>query len=224
MNDEVGQLGETLETKAIEATERTSDGTLSFSRAQMAEAEIVRDSFAPSNAAEYGRALLLLSAEESPAILHGWSMTPLDDRLIVKYASHREGYVCEECSGSGMTDSVCPVCNGYKKRSPKPGWKEEPCPDCKIIGSESMTPSSCGFIPCGSCKGTGLAPGVMAIPDASKQDHSYGDIQVCGSQVYDLRQGDRVVFSKLAGIYVKGDNGNYCLLRRGEIMGLMLKK
>ena len=39
MNDEVGQLGETLETKAIEATERTSDGTLSFSRAQMAEAK-----------------------------------------------------------------------------------------------------------------------------------------------------------------------------------------
>jgi co-chaperonin GroES (HSP10) len=62
------------------------------------------------------------------------------------------------------------------------------------------------------------------MPDSSKQDHSYGDILAVGQSVMDLRPGDRVVFSKMAGIYLKGDTRNCCLLRRGEIMGLMVKK
>lgn len=225
--DEIGFEGQTAETKAMEHLDRTSDGTMSFSRAQMCEAEIERDSMAQFGAPQEvniwnPRSELLGRAAASPGILRGWSMTPLDDRIMVRYASFREGYVCEVCDGSGHTDSVCETCLGLKRYTPKPSRPNEACPDCRIVGSENMTPTSCGKVPCPSCSGSGLAPGVMAIPDASKQDHSYGDILTVGSQVYDLQPGDRVVFSKLAGIYVKGDS-NCCLLRRGEIMGLMLK-
>lgn len=64
---------------------------------------------------------------------------------------------------------------------------------------------------------------MLAVPDESKQDHSYGDIVVCGAQIHDLAPGDRVLFSKMAGIYIKGNDGGYILLRRGEVMGLMTR-
>lgn len=60
------------------------------------------------------------------------------------------------------------------------------------------------------------------MPDEAKQDHSYGDIVSVGAGVEDLAPGDRVLFSKFAGIYIKGEM-NCCLMRRGEVMGYMRK-
>jgi co-chaperonin GroES (HSP10) len=92
-----------------------------------------------------------------------------------------------------------------------------------VVGAKDMKPHSCGHLPCPTCSGSGLAEGVMAIPDASQQDHSYGDILVAGSQIHDLQAGDRVVFSKMAGIWIRGDEQKLILMRRGEVMGLMTK-
>lgn len=228
-----GQMDE-REFQAMVNADRSSDGTVGFTRAHSAEQEIIREGvrlgelgFAPGNVsfskpARNKRRALLEAAKKAAPMLRGWSLTPLDDKLLVRYASFKEGYVCESCQGEGHTDETCTTCLGMKQYSRKEGWKREPCPDCVIVGSENQTPFSCGSKPCPECKGSGLAPGVLAIPDASKQDHSYGDIVAVGPDVEDLLPGDRVLFSKMAGIYIRGDF-NVCELRRGEVMGYMRK-
>ena len=229
--DDVTLSGETAETRALEANDRSGDGTLAFSRAQSAEQELERDGIKrllalPSHFEEGQdghRQILLNNASLARPLLRGWSITPLDDRLLVEYASHKEGYVCETCQGSGSTDLPCDICSGAKKVEYKPGRFGD-CGACRIVGAEVREPFISGKKPCPACAGSGLASGVMAIPDASKQDHSYGDILSVGAGVSDLRPGDRVLFSRQAGIYLHGDSKNCCLLRRGEVMGFMLKK
>jgi co-chaperonin GroES (HSP10) len=176
---------------------------------------------------------LLLRAHATPSILREWSLTPTDDRLMIKYASFREGYVCTACDGKGHSEQSCSACGGTKKVQ----WQDrlgndkfEPCTHCLFTGSEAMTPVVHGKEPCETCKGNGLAKGVLAIPDEAKRDHSYGDIISIGDQVYDLAPGDRVCFSKMAGIHIHNDKvdtnkreTHYCLLRRVEVMGLMLR-
>ncbi len=226
-----GQIEE-RELEALVDNDRASDGTVSFTRAHAAEQEIVREGktwiddgngFSHlANRRDVERQTLLALAEQSKPLLRGWSITPLDDRILVQYASFKEGYVCEVCQGIGHRGCPCETCLGLKQIVRKEGWKPEPCPDCVIVGSENTVPSSCGFVPCKVCNGSGLAPGVLAIPDASKQDHSYGDILAVGAEILDLQVGDRVLFSRMAGIHIHGDKV-CCLLRRGEVMGWMRK-
>ena len=222
-----GQMDE-REFQAMVENDRSSDGTVSFSRAHSAEQEMVREGETwigdPKEIQHLAnkRDVLLSLAEGSKTLLRGWSITPLDDRLLVKYASFKEGYVCETCQGTGHTNQTCETCVGLKQFVRKEGWKPEACPDCVIVGHDGQVPASSGFVPCLDCKGSGLAPGVLAIPDASKQDHSYGDIMAVGADIQDLRPGDRVLFSKMAGIHIHGDQV-CCLMRRGEVMGFMRK-
>jgi co-chaperonin GroES (HSP10) len=245
--ERVGLNGDTSELRWFRESERMTDGTTVQTRSQRIEEELVGNSL---NYSAQSRADLLRRAEASPAILRGWSITPLEDRILVEFAPFDEGYVCESCKGSGRTEEKCNPCGGSGKivRSETreciacdasgeilPGKKcnrcggvhyltetnEVACESCKVVGAHGTMPMACGFVPCGQCGGSGLAPGVMAVPDTTKQDHSYGDILTCGSEVFDLRPGDRVLFSKMAGIYVVGDRKRYCLLRRGEIMGYM---
>jgi len=211
------------EFQAMVENDRSSDGTVSFSRAHAAEQEMMRGDVGGALAWNPSKRDVLLSlAEGSKPLLRGWSITPLDDRLLVRYASFKEGYVCEECQGAGHTNRTCETCVGLKQFVRKEGWKPEACPDCVIVGHDGQVPASSGFTPCADCKGSGLAPGVLAIPDASKQDHSYGDIMAVGADIQDLRPGDRVLFSKMAGIHIHGDQV-CCLMRRGEVMGFMRK-
>ena len=220
---DAGLNEETPEIRALIDRDYSTDGTIATSRAHSAEQELQREGLREYNPYEHDRARLIEMASNAPAMLNGWSVTPLDDRLVVEYASFREGYVCTECQGEGHTNQECDICHGKKTVVVKDGWKPETCGACRIIGSDRLEPYASGFKPCEKCGGTGLAPGVFAIPETSQQDHSYGDILSCGAGVYDLRPGDRVVFSKMAGIYVKGDGRKYCLLRRGEVMGYMRK-
>jgi co-chaperonin GroES (HSP10) len=222
------------EFNAMVENDRSTDGTVSFSRAHSAEQEIVRGEVFKTDAEAvrhimkvegrigWPRTALLALSKDSQPLLRGWSITPLDDRLLVKYASFKEGYVCETCDGRGHEPAACLSCLGIGSIIRKEGWKPEPCPDCVIVGSENKIPASCGHIPCNGCKGSGLAPGVLAIPDASKQDHSYGDVMAVGADIEDLRPGDRVLFSRMAGIHIHGDQV-CCLMRRGEVMGFMRK-
>ena len=222
--NEVGLPEENNDIRALESVDRSSDGTISRTRSQSCEADMERDMpYSGVIIAQDQRKRLLEQSSIAPKILRNWSITPLDDRILVVYASFREGYVCETCDGKGHSDVVCLGCGGSKKKAKRLGSEMVDCPDCRIVGSEGLFPLSCGNQPCLSCLGTGLAPGVTAMPDVSKQDHSYGDIISCGAAVYDLREGDRVLFSKMAGIYVKGLDKNCCLLRRGEVMGFMRK-
>lgn len=247
--NEVGMQGETNEIKALKELDRSTDGTLSFTRAQNVEQDLIRDAGVQSLSLQSRANLMVLSAS-SPAILRGWSITPLDDRLLVQFASYKEDYVCPDCKGKCHGEQICQVCSGnkylenreFKKCFACDGkkfivlgtpcgrcagqggvWEEkkDPCLNCSVVGEKGQSLLPSGFEKCHACSGSGLAPGVLAIPDESKQDHSYGDVLVCGADIYDLRPGDRVLFSKMAGIYVKGDNKNCCLLRRGEIMGYM---
>lgn len=222
------------EFNAMVGNDRSSDGVVDFTRAHAAEQEIVRgNDFWVNEKVEQNpaalsawkpdpRVKLLDLSQASQPLLRGWSITPLDDRLLVKYASFKEGYVCESCQGVGHLKFECLSCKGTKSIVRKEGWKPECCPDCVIVGSENQVPAACGFTPCAGCKGSGLAPGVLAIPDASKQDHSYGDIMAVGADIQDLRPGDRVLFSRMAGIHIHGDQV-CCLMRRGEVMGFMRK-
>lgn len=214
-----GEMQET-ELRALANLERSGDGTLSMTRAESAAQEMIRGG--EGLPAPVTRTELLSRALRVPPILRGWSITPLDDRVLVRYASFREGYVCETCDGAGHGEETCPRCLGLRKIVRSEGWKPEDCPDCRIVGAENQAPSSCGKVPCAVCNGSGLANGVLAIPDSSKQDHSYGDILAVGTAIRDLAIGDRVLFSKMGGIYIRGDV-NCCLLRRGEIMGFMSK-
>ncbi len=229
---EFGMVGETPETHALERNDLSSDGVFSRTRAQACEADMVRDDpFQPGIALRgIERSQLIQAAAAAPAIMNGVAITPLDDRLIVRYASFREGYVCEACDGMGHSNLACTQCLGLKKvvyegKSPKE------CTLCRVVGAENMQPQATGKQRCEVCQGSGLKNSRIAVPDQTKQDHSFGDIVVCGAQVYDLRNGDRVIFSKMAGVYMKsgeqdkyGKDINYCLLRRGEVMGLMVKK
>jgi co-chaperonin GroES (HSP10) len=238
MSMEIGMVGETAETHALERNDLSSDGVFSQTRAQACEAEMVRDDAYPimrmpfdPQAGDWPRDRLLSAAAETPAIMQGSAITPLDDRLIVRYASFREGYVCETCDGTGHSDLACEQCFGLKKVTFPPDAKFKECTACRIVGAEGREPKPTGKQRCEVCKGSGLKNSAIAIPDQSQQDHSYGDIVSCGAQVYDLRNGDRVIFSKMAGVYMKsgeqdkyGKDINYCLLRRGEVMGLMVKK
>ncbi len=64
---------------------------------------------------------------------------------------------CPECKGTGLSDGVCPRCNGegavpiysepvYGIGSSKPqGYNSELCPECKGRGKA----------PCANCHGTG---------------------------------------------------------------------
>jgi co-chaperonin GroES (HSP10) len=168
------------------------------------------------------REIMLGRAEGVPAILRGWAIVPLEDKLLVRYASFKEGYVCTTCDGSGKSIMLCTACRGKRLVAPREGWTDRPCSECVVVGAEGREPRPCGYSPCPECRGSGLAPGILAIPDESKQDHSYGDIVAVGPHVYDLEPGDRVLFSRLAGIHIHGDIV-CCLMRRGEVMGLMRK-
>lgn len=231
MNNEVNLTNDKMDEREFQAfvdNDRSTDGTVSFTRAHSAEQELIRGDGSPALfAGKLQRAdskrdtLLSLSADSRP-LLRGWSITPLDDRLLVKYASFKEGYICETCAGQGHLGYECVTCNGTKQFVRKEGWKLEPCKDCIVVGSDNQTPQACGYTPCLDCKGSGLAPGVLAIPDASKQDHSYGDVMAVGANIQDLRPGDRVLFSRMAGIHIRGDQ-TCCLMRRGEVMGFMRK-
>lgn len=228
--NEVGLPEETDEVRAFAAIDRSTDGVISTTRSQSCEADLARDLPAGGEALDryvqdfnQERKRLLGQSELAPVILRNWKITPLDDRILVEYASFREGYVCETCDGKGFSELVCLGCEGKKKKAKRLSSEMIDCPDCRVVGSEALRPFSSGYIPCEVCLGTGLAKGVTAMPDVSKQDHSYGDILSCGAEVYDLREGDRVLFSKMAGIYVKGMEKNCCLLRRGEVMGFMRK-
>jgi co-chaperonin GroES (HSP10) len=251
---EVGFLGETAAEHALERGDLSGDGTFFQTRAQQTESELVRDQpyiweppagWTPvqkeSSEMPSARTRLLSEAKRAPAILRGASVTPMGDRIIVRYASHREGYVCETCDGSGHSDLACEVCLGLKKISSADRFGKvttDVCTHCSVVGSESIfndkvfaTPKATGKEPCSHCHGSGLQNGSLAVPDASKQDHSFGDIVSCGPQVHELRAGDRVIFSRMAGVYMKSgeqdkyhDDINYCLLRVGEVMGLMVRK
>lgn len=241
--NEVHLPGMTREAEAMIEGDRSSDGVFSGTRAHGAEAELIRDSAEMAQPVWDGsqsdvkldRFKLLVRAAEAPEVLGGWSVTPLDDRLLVRYASFREGYVCETCDGSGADVQDCTTCLGLKKIVLKDRFGNEkgtePCPDCLVVGATGRELKPSGKMKCGVCKGSGLKRSGIAIPDESQQDHSYGDIISSGAQVYDLQVGDRVCFSKHAGIYLrKGENDKYgkpiayCLLRRGEIMGYMEKR
>jgi co-chaperonin GroES (HSP10) len=241
---EIGMVGETRETHALERNDLSGDGVFQSTRAQACEAEMIRDDPNGPNDrpdsvfwAAVGakspdpRLALLLASSQAPSIMRGMAITPLDDRLIVRYASFREGYVCETCDGLGHNDQPCSQCFGLKKVVYSPGQAAKECTFCRFVGAEGMEPKPTGKQGCDVCKGSGLKNSSIAIPDASKQDHSFGDIVSAGAQVYDLRPGDRVIFSKMAGVYMKsgeqdkyGKDINYCLLRRGEVMGLMVKR
>lgn len=252
--NEIGLPEATAQTNALDGFERMSDGIVGLTRSQSVEQELERDGIVSLKGE---RNDLLARSSVSPPVLRGWSITPLDDRILVEYASYKEGYACDLCKGKCHTGSLCQTCMGARFRIVDEldpcrvcngtgkylglASSDEPCTrcggekgtarkmsiacqDCSVVGENGQNLSPTGFAKCVSCSGSGLAPGVMAIPDESKQDHSYGDILACGAQIFDLRPGDRVVFSKLSGIYIKGDRKRCCLLRRGEIMGFMVRK
>lgn len=242
---DMGIRGMTPEVEGYMDADRVSDGTVGQTRAQHTEAEMTRDDgyVKLDEVYSYGfggeiretnlRDSLLRRASKSPAILREYSLTPTDDRLLVKYASFREGYVCTACDGEGHGVQNCTNCQGTKKVHTSDRFGKTTsdwCHHCRVTGSESLEPKVTGFEPCANCNGTGLARGVLAVPDEAKRDHSYGDIISIGDQVYDLAPGDRVCFSKMAGIHIHNDKvdtnkreTHYCLLRRGEVMGLMLR-
>lgn len=237
MSRDMGMPGMTREVEQYVEADRVSDGTVGTTRAQHTEAEMVRDEGGlyqnPAYAMADPRGDLLRRAVVAPPVLRYWSVTPLDDRLLVKYASFREGYVCETCDGSGESGQPCTACHGKRM---VPGedrlgnQKMEPCTHCRLTGAERREPTVTGKEPCAKCKGNGLAHSVLAVPDEAQRDHSYGDIISMGDQVFDLAVGDRVCFQKMAGIHIHNDKvdtnkreTHYCLLRRGEVMGLMLR-
>lgn len=243
MSRDMGIRGMTPEVEGYVEADRVSDGTVGTTRQQHTEAEMMREEgwqghiAAHLHAGEIAfsdpRGDLLRRAAATPPVLREYAMAPLDDRLLIKYASFREGYVCTTCDGSGASVQDCTFCHGTKRMQFQDRLgndKFEACTHCYYTGSEAMTPSLHGKEPCETCKGNGLAKGVLAIPDEAKRDHSYGDIISIGDQVYDLAPGDRVCFSKMAGIHIHNDKvdtnkreTHYCLLRRVEVMGLMLR-
>ncbi len=212
---------------AFVENERVSDGVVGVGRAASCGMEIERaglDLGLGGSGSEAGdaREALLARARGQEPLVNGWSLTPLDDKLLVAYTPFREGYVCEMCDGEGWVEGVCERCLGLKKIVRKEGWKPEDCPDCGVVGWKGREKVSSGKPVCGRCGGTGLREGLLAVPDESQQDHSYGDIVAVGVAVKDLFPGDRVMFSKMAGIYIRGDR-NCCLMRRGEVLGYMRK-
>src|ERR1700734_2411904 len=186
-------VGPGRDIEAMARSEASGDGTVEFSRTEACHQEMLRQGVNAEDLRSEREALnahrqalskgnlrpaltareqMILRAADVPAILRGWAVIPLEDKILVKYASFKEGYVCETCQGSGHSDKQCPACEGKREVPPREGWAPRPCTVCTIVGAENRPPRACGFTPCPACGGSGLAPGILAIPDESKQDHS----------------------------------------------------
>jgi co-chaperonin GroES (HSP10) len=127
---------------------------------------------------------------------------PRQNQVVILQDRYRDELQCRKCSGKGFSVITCRSCNGA-------GWyvskgNRIDCPDCISSDFDSPAmPKSTGFLACNECKGTGQAvagkTGIVTATDKQEQP-STGVVKAVGKMVKEWHLGQRVLFSKFAGI------------------------
>ena len=80
--------------------------------------------------------------------------------------------------------------------------------------------------------GEEITKGGIVLPDTAKEKPQEGEVVAVGSGrlldngtrvAIDLKEGDKVLFSKYAGNEVKIDNVEYLIMREADILGVIEK-
>lgn len=67
---------------------------------------------------------------------------------------------------------------------------------------------------------TKTASGII-IPDNAKEKPLMGVVKAIGSEVKDVKNGDKVVFGKYSGTEVKLENTEYLILKLEDVLGVL---
>lgn len=157
-------------------------------------------------------------------------LVPLGEEIIIQCDRFMDEATCKACRGAGHSDFVCTECGGSKvwyvdehgnrdKRASadRSLLTKQHCPACYASEASSPLRRSTGYQPCKPCGGTGQAgvgqSKIAAVTD--RQDEpTTGIILAIGPQVTRLDRGDRVMFSRYAGITYEYDKRSYRVMKQ----------
>ena len=63
--------------------------------------------------------------------------------------------------------------------------------------------------------------GGLYIPDAAKEKPQQGKVEAVGSEVKDLKKGDKVLFDRYSGSKVNLDDVEYLIIKEEDILGII---
>lgn len=137
---------------------------------------------------------------------------PLADYICVRQDRYRDELQCPKCSGKGHSLITCRSCDGQGTIA------TVSCPDCISSDFDSPAlPKSTGFVPCAQCKGTGQqtagVTGVVTTTD-TKDQPSTGIIVSLGRNVTEFSLGDRVLYSKFAGVTYEAEGRTWVVMKQ----------
>ncbi|MEW6410681.1 MAG: co-chaperone GroES [Nitrospirota bacterium] len=64
-------------------------------------------------------------------------------------------------------------------------------------------------------------PGGIYVPDTAKEKPQKGIVEAVGSEVKEVKVGDKVLFDKYSGSKIKIDDVDYLILKEEEILGII---
>lgn len=127
---------------------------------------------------------------------------PKRDDVVILQDRYRDELQCRKCSGKGYSNVECRSCQGRGKLHTIAGHPD--CADCRSSDFDSPAlPKSTGKLPCNECRGTGQSTagvtGLVSTTSGAEQP-STGVIKAVGRLVTEYSIGQRVLYSKFAGV------------------------
>ena len=64
-------------------------------------------------------------------------------------------------------------------------------------------------------------PGGLYIPDTAKEKPQRGEVQAIGSEVKDIKVGDKILFDKYSGSKITIDDVEYLIIKEEDVLGII---
>ena len=64
-------------------------------------------------------------------------------------------------------------------------------------------------------------PGGLYIPDTAKEKPQRGEVQAIGSEVKDIKVGDKILFDKYSGSKINIDDVEYLIIKEEDVLGII---
>lgn len=136
-------------------------------------------------------------------------------RVVIRQDTTESEYSCTECHGKGHTDVECPACRGTSKRS------GIDCNACQVLGYGFDNKHPSGRTPCSACRGSGWRAGIV-IPEVAQGEPVAGIIVSLSPGTHTVKLGDRVLYTKYAGIGLNTpEHQTIRSMRESEIIALI---
>ena len=64
-------------------------------------------------------------------------------------------------------------------------------------------------------------PGGLYIPDTAKEKPQRGEVQAIGSEVKDIKVGEKILFDKYSGSKINIDDIEYLIIKEEDVLGII---